>query len=213
MLDLGANIICDAEILVQFAVLGAVYVRTVKQVASPSVALLNVGSEDMKGHDQVRAASAILSHVEFPGRFTGFCEGNDIPKGSVDVVVTDGFTGNVALKVAEGVADLTSGFMKEAFKSSLLARLGALLAYSALKKVKRRTDHRTYNGGMFLGLNGICVKSHGGMDVYGFSRAILVAGNLVKQGYNDRVAHEINQLMNQESFVSSLAAYEQGSVS
>lgn len=209
VLDLGANIACDAEILVQFALMGAIYARAVKGIDNPSVAILNVGSEDMKGHDQVRAAAAILSQVQFPGRFTGFCEGNDIAKGTVDVVVTDGFTGNVALKVAEGVGDLTSSFIRDAFRSSLLARIGALFAYSALKKAKRRMDPRVYNGGMFLGLNGICVKSHGGMDAYGFSRAILVAANLVKNNYSDRVAKEVNQLIGQESFMTSLAAYEQ----
>lgn len=209
VLDLGANIACDAEILVQFALMGAIYARAVKGIDNPSVAILNVGSEDMKGRDQERAAAAILAQVKFPGRFTGFCEGNDIAKGTVDVVVTDGFTGNVALKVAEGVGDLTGSFIRDAFRSSLPARLGALLAYRALKRAKRRMDPRVYNGGMFLGLNGICVKSHGGMDAFGISRAILVAGDLVKQGYNDRVAKEINQLMGQESFMASLAAYEQ----
>lgn len=210
MLDLGANVTCDEEILVQFAVLGAVYARAVKGITSPTVGLLNVGSEEMKGNDQVRAASAILSQVQFPGRFYGFVEGNDIPKGTVDVVVTDGFTGNVALKVAEGVAQLTGHYMKEAFHSSPLAKLGGMLAYGALKKVKNHVDPRYYNGGMFLGLNGICVKSHGGMDAYGFSRAILVASGLVRNGYNKRVAHEIEQLMSQESFVSAQAGLAPG---
>jgi len=206
MLDLGANIACDAEILVQFAVLGAVCARAVKGIQNPTVGLLNIGSEEMKGNEQVRAAAAILSNVDFPGKFTGFIEGNDIPMGKVNVVVTDGFTGNVALKVAEGTAALMSHFMKTALKSSPLAMAGGLLAMGGLKKAKRQMDHRYYNGGMFLGLNGICVKSHGGMDAYGFSRAIAVAAGLVEHGYNTRVAMEIEQLMNQESFVSSLAA-------
>lgn len=208
VLDLGANISCDAEILVQFAILGAVYARAVRGIASPSVGLLNIGSEDMKGHDQLRAASGLLSQVKFPGRFVGFVEGNDIPMGKTDVVVTDGFTGNVALKVAEGVGSLTSDFLKDAFKSSPLAMLGAALASGALKKLKQRLDPRFYNGGMFLGLGGICVKSHGGMDAYGFSRALLVAADLVAQDYNRRVISEIESLMKQESFVSGLAAYE-----
>ncbi len=204
MLDLGANITCDSEILVQFAVLGAVYARAVGGTPNPSVGLLNVGSENMKGHDQVRAAAAVLSSVDFPGKFYGFVEGNDIPMGTVDVVVTDGFTGNIALKVAEGVGGLMGGYLKEALHSSPLAKLGGLLAFRALKQVKERMDARFYNGGMFLGLNGICVKSHGGMDAFGFSRAILVAANLVDNGYNERVAHEIEQLMSQESFFSGL---------
>jgi len=212
MLDLGANVNCDAEILTQFAVLGSVYARVVKNISSPSVGLLNIGSEDVKGNDDVRAAAAILSSVKLPGRYFGFIEGNDIPQGVVDVVVTDGFTGNVALKVAEGVGDLTSHMLKEAFTSSPIAKLGAMLAYGALKRMKKKMDPRFYNGGMFLGLNGICVKSHGGMDVYGFSRAILVAANLVRNDYNRRVAQEIEQLMSQESFFSASAASAGGDV-
>lgn len=205
MLDLGANITCDSEILVQFALLGAVYARAVKGLNNPSVGILNVGAEEMKGPENVRSASSILSAVEFPGCFYGFVEGDDIPKGTVDVVVTDGFTGNIALKVAEGVGFMTSQFLRDSFHSSLVAKLGALLAYGAMKRLKNRVDHRTYNGGMFLGLNGICVKSHGSMDEYGFSQAILVAANLAQNDYNDRVSYEIEQLMGQESFVSSFS--------
>jgi len=206
VLDLGANIICDAEILIQFALLGAVYARVVMGVSNPSIGLLNVGSEEMKGHDQLRAASAVLGSVELPGRYHGFVEGNDIPLGTVDVVVTDGFTGNVALKVAEGVSKLMGDFVKKAFASSLIAKIGGLLSYSALKKTKKLMDPRFYNGGMFLGLDGICVKSHGGMDDVGFANAIKVAANLVEHGFNKRVAIEIDQLMSQESFISSLSA-------
>lgn len=198
MLDLGANVECDSAALVQFAFLGAVYARNVKGIENPSVGLLNVGSEEMKGHENVRGAAAILSKIEFPGRFIGFVEGNDIPTGKIDVVVTDGFTGNVALKVAEGVGDLTGGFLRDALRSSLLARLGALLAYGAMKKVKVRLDPRYYNGGMFLGLDGICVKSHGGMDAYGFSRAVAMAAGLASKGYNKKVAAEISRLMQRE---------------
>lgn len=205
MLDLGANLTCDAEVLVQFAVLGAVYARISKNLAHPTVGLLNIGTEDMKGHDQLRDAANILTNIKFPGRFYGFVEGDDIPDGTTDVVVTDGFTGNVALKVAEGVANLTSHLFKKAFKSTPLAMLGGFLAMGALKRLKQSMDPRAYNGGMFLGLNGICVKSHGGMDAYGFSNAILVAANLVQQGYNERVAQEIEQLMNQESFISEIS--------
>lgn len=205
MLDLGANISCDAEILVQFALLGAVYARVVKGITEPSVGLLNIGSEEMKGHDQIRGAASVLGAVAFPGKFYGFVEGDDLPKGTVDVVVTDGFTGNVALKVAEGVADLTGYLFKKALTGTLLAKLGALLARGALKRLKKQLDPRAYNGGMFLGLNGICVKSHGGMDSYGFAHAILVAANLVEQGYNSRVAEEMEQLMSQESFVTRIA--------
>jgi glycerol-3-phosphate acyltransferase PlsX len=202
MLDLGANLQCDAEILVQFAVLGTVFARITNNVKHPTVGLLNVGSEDMKGHDQVRKAAAVLSNVNIPGHYYGFIEGNDIPAGTTDVVVTDGFTGNIALKVAEGVGSMTSQLLREALGSSLISRLGALLAYGALKRMKNRVDHRRYNGGMFLGLNGVCVKSHGGMDAFGFSHAIEVAANLVEHDYNSRVAAEIEQLMGQESFIN-----------
>ena len=212
MLDLGANLSCDAENLVHFAVLGALFAKVVCGTNNPSVGILNVGSEEMKGHEQVRGAAAILNNVKFPGTFYGFVEGNDVPMGTTDVVVTDGFTGNVALKVAEGVGHMTSTFLKEAFMSSPLAKLGGLLAYGALKRMKQRMDPKYYNGGMFLGLNGICVKSHGSMDDYGFSRAVLVAADLIENGYNDRVADEISLLMEQESFVSVIASQAEGGV-
>lgn len=194
MLDLGANLVCDAAMLTQFAVLGAVYSRAIKGHETPCVGILNVGAEDVKGPDHVREAAAFLAKAEFPGKFYGFVEGDDLFKGVADVVVTDGFTGNIALKVAEGAGKITSFYMKDAFMSSFSAKLGALLARRALAKAKMRMDPRAYNGGMFLGLDGICVKSHGGMDSYGFSRAILVAANLVSQGYNDIVAKEIRAL-------------------
>ena len=124
MLDLGANLECDAEILTQFAVLGAVYARVVQGVSEPTVGLLNVGTEEMKGHDEIRAAAEVLSTVPFPGKYHGFIEGDDITKGTVNVVVTDGFTGNVALKTAEGVAKLMKHFLTDAFKSSPLAIIG-----------------------------------------------------------------------------------------
>jgi glycerol-3-phosphate acyltransferase PlsX len=206
VLDLGANILCDAEILMQFALLGAVYARAVLGIENPTVGLLNIGSEEMKGHDQLRAAASILSSVEFSGRYYGFVEGNDIAAGTVDVIVTDGFTGNVALKVAEGVSHLVSDIMKQAFQSSLLAKCGALLAYSALKKAKKKIDPRYYNGGIFMGLDGICIKSHGGADEIGFANAIKVAASLVEQGFNQRVGSELEHLMSQESFISGLSA-------
>lgn len=208
MLDLGANLDCDAEVLIQFAVLGSVFARVVRNVKAPTVGLLNVGSEDMKGHEELRIAHATLQQITFPGKYYGFIEGNDIPAGTVDVVVTDGFTGNVALKTAEGVAKLTSNMMKDAFKSSPLAMLGGMLAMGALKKMKNKVDARFYNGGMFLGLDGICVKSHGSMDHVGFSSAINVAADLAGNGFNRRVAEEIEQVMSQESFVISAAGSE-----
>ncbi len=205
VLDLGANLECDADILVEFAVLGAVYARVVEGIESPTVGLLNVGTEDMKGHEEVREASAILSKVKFHGIYEGFVEGDDITKGTVDVVVTDGFTGNVALKTAEGVGKLTRQFLKDAFKSSPLAWIGMVFALGALTKLRNRMDPRNYNGGMFLGLNGVCVKSHGGSDVVGTAQAIKVAANLVRNGFNQRVAMEIDQLVKQGCFAQTEA--------
>jgi phosphate acyltransferase len=194
MLDLGANLECDADVLVEFAVLGSVYARQVRGIENPTVGLLNVGSEDMKGHDELRKAAKILQTIPFHGRYVGFIEGNDIPAGKVDVVVTDGFTGNIALKVAEGVGKLTSHILKDSFKSSYLSMLGALLSRKAFQRAKDRMDTRLHNGGMFLGLNGVCVKSHGSMDALGFSQAVLVAAHLTSNNFNQKVAEEMASL-------------------
>jgi glycerol-3-phosphate acyltransferase PlsX len=202
VLDLGANLECDAELLVQFAVLGSVYARVVRGHEVPTVGILNVGSEDMKGHEELRNAASILQQVKFPGKYHGFVEGNDITAGTVDVIVTDGFTGNVALKVAEGVGKLTTHMLKQSLKSSPLSMLGAVLAYGALKGLKKRMDPRLYNGGMFLGLDGVCVKSHGGMDEVGIANAIKVAADMVSASFNARVAQEIQQVLSQESFIT-----------
>lgn len=203
MLDLGANLECTAEMLVQFAILGSVYARVVRGHGQPSVGLLNIGSEDVKGHDEIREAAAILQQVKFPGRYAGFVEGNDIPMGTVDVVVTDGFTGNVALKTAEGVSKLITTVLKRKLKASPLAMFGALLASGALKKLKNEMDPRLYNGGMFLGLDGVCVKSHGGMDAIGFCNAILHAAEIADKNFNVRVAAEIAEVMSQEQQIKS----------
>lgn len=205
MLDLGANLECDPEMLVQFAILGAVYARNVKKIDRPLVGLLNIGSEEMKGHDELRQAARVLANVQFPGRFYGFIEGNDIPAGTVDVVVTDGFSGNVALKVFEGVGHMAGVYIRHAFKSSLLATLGGMFAYGSLHRLKKQLDPRLYNGGMFLGLNGVCVKSHGGSDDVAVANAILRAADLIATDFNARVAAEIDSIMNQESFLTSMS--------
>lgn len=202
VLDLGANLSCDAEILTQFAVLGAVYARVVQGIPKPTVGLLNVGTEEMKGHEEIRSAASILSSVPFPGKYAGFIEGSDITKGTVDVVVTDGFTGNVALKTAEGVGKLSKDLLTQAYKSSPLAMLGYLLSRGAINRMKNKIDPRKYNGGMFLGVNGICVKSHGGSDIEATESAIIKAHDLIRNGFNKRVADEIEQLMSQEKFIS-----------
>src|SRR4051794_12202034 len=150
MLDLGANVECDAENLVQFALMGDVFARTVLGLVEPTVGLLNIGSEDLKGNDAVRAAGARLRDGFLPIRFHGFVESNDIPAGTVDVVVTDGFTGNIALKTAEGTAKLFSESLRAAFHHSIMARIGYVFARGALKKLAARIDPRRYNGAMFL---------------------------------------------------------------
>ncbi len=197
MLDLGANQECDAGVLVQFAMLGAVYARVVMNIETPTVGLLNIGTEDVKGREEIREAAAILSQLKFHGKYHGFVEGNDISKGTVNVVVTDGFTGNVALKTIEGTGKLISQFLKDTFKSSIFAMAGYALASGAMRKLKARINPSNYNGGMFLGLTGVAVKSHGGSDVLGTENAILVAANLVKNGFNKRVAAEMEDVMAQ----------------
>ncbi len=194
MLDLGANIECDADNLVQFAVMGAIFARNVLGIPEPTIGLLNVGAEQLKGNDAVRAAAEALRSQPIPGRFYGFIEGNDIPGGAVDVVVTDGFTGNVALKLAEGMGKLYSGFLQQSFRSSIMATLGYLMARSAFARLRERVDPRRYNGGMFLGLSGVCVKSHGGIDAFGFANAIGVAVDMVVQGFNERISEELARL-------------------
>ncbi len=193
VLDLGANVDCTADNLTQFAVMGEVFSRTVLGVVKPTVGLLNVGIEEMKGNETVRSAAKLLQQGHLPIEFHGFIEGDDITAGTVDVVVTDGFTGNVALKAAEGTSRLYSEFLRAAFKQSLFSRLGYLLARSALATVRDRVDPRRYNGGMFLGLNGIAVKSHGATDMLGFANAIDVAFDMATQGFNDKVIAELNQ--------------------
>jgi glycerol-3-phosphate acyltransferase PlsX len=194
MLDLGANIECDADNLVQFALMGDAFARTVLGLLHPTVGLLNVGSEDLKGNDAVRAASTKLRSPDAPVKFHGFIEGNDIAAGTVDVVVTDGFTGNVALKTAEGTARMFGEFVRAAFKHSVLARIGYLFAADALKKMRQRMDPRRYNGAMLLGLNGIVVKSHGGADALGFANAIGVAVDMKVNGFVDQIRDELARI-------------------
>jgi phosphate acyltransferase len=193
-LDLGANAECDAANLVQFAVMGEVFARAVLGIAKPTVGLLNIGTEEAKGHDTIREAAAALRASDLPIEFRGFVEGTDVTSGKVDVVVSDGFTGNVALKVAEGTVALYTQFLREAFRSTMLAKLGYFLARPALQLVRQRLDPRRYNGAMFLGLNGIVVKSHGATDALGFANAIGVAVDLVQQGTNERITAELHRL-------------------
>jgi glycerol-3-phosphate acyltransferase PlsX len=194
MLDLGANVVCDETNLTEFAVLGSVFAKTVLGLDEPSVGLLNVGAEEVKGHEALRDAAAMLRVEGSPVNLHGFIEGNDIGTGTVDVVVTDGFTGNIALKAMEGTAKLYTDFVRDAFKTSSFAKLGYLFASGAWRKLRKRVDPRRYNGGVFLGLNGVCVKSHGGTDDVGFAYAVGVAVDLVRYSFNDRAADELRRL-------------------
>lgn len=194
VLDVGANVESDAEQLVEFAIMGEAFHAAVHGGDKPTIGILNVGSEDMKGHEEVREAARILREGGFGLAYKGFVEGDDIAKGTVDVVVTDGFTGNIALKTAEGVARFISALMKEALTSSVPAKAGALLALPALRRMRQKIDPGAINGGPLLGLNGIVVKSHGGADAKGYGNAIRIAVELARSDYLKKVSESLNRL-------------------
>jgi len=195
MLDLGANIECSAENLVQFAIMGAAYARAVLGLPKPTVGLLNVGVEELKGHEQLKNAAAILQAASnLPLSYQGFVEGDSIGKGDVDVVVTDGFTGNVALKTIEGTARFITELLKNAFTSSLRTKLGYTLAKSGLGSLREHLNPNNHNGGMLLGLNGLVVKSHGGADADGFASAITTAIDLVNGKLIEAIAEDLQNL-------------------
>jgi len=204
MLDLGANLECDEENLVQFALMGRAFYRSVLGKKDPSVGLLNVGEEEQKGHDYLRFAAQQLMSPDLKVNYAGFVEGSDLVRGDVDIIVTDGFSGNIALKTAEGVASLFVKMLRQSFKSSIIANFGYLLARVALKEFRSKMDPRRYNGAVFLGLNGIAVKSHGGTDELGFSNAIEVAANLVDHGFipDVRKAIEKTKLIREEKKIA-----------
>jgi glycerol-3-phosphate acyltransferase PlsX len=194
VLDVGANIQSDAAQLVEFAVMGAAFHHAVHGSTRPTVGLLNVGSEEQKGHESVREAARILKETSLDLNYQGFVEGDDIAKGSVDVIVTDGFTGNVALKTAEGLARFFANELRSSLTSSPLAMLGAFLAQGALRKLRARMDPGAVNGGPLLGLNGIVVKSHGGTDARGFASALQVTANLARSDFSKEVRRNFERL-------------------
>ena len=185
VLDVGATIGADARQLVEFAILGEAMARCLFGLEKPTVGLLNIGVEEIKGVEQVKEAARILRELTLPFEFAGFVEGDDIGKGTVDVVVTEGFTGNIALKTAEGTAKQLSSYLKQVLTRTWLSKLGAVLASGAFAALRDRMDPRKHNGGVFLGLNGVVVKSHGGTDALGFATAIDVGIEMVR---NDLVA-------------------------
>ncbi len=195
VLDLGADIAADAEQLVEFAIMGVVFARAVQGKPNPSVGLLNIGSEELKGHESIREAARLIRESNLQMNFHGFVEGDDIGKGTVDVVVTDGFTGNVALKTAEGIARMLTDLLRESLKSSLMSKIGALIAMKALKQFGAKLDPRSVNGAVFLGLNGIVVKSHGGTDGIGFCQAISVAASMGESRFKSEVEDNLRRLV------------------
>ncbi|HHO81876.1 MAG TPA: phosphate acyltransferase PlsX [Halothiobacillus sp.] len=197
MLDLGANVECDAEHLFQFAVMGSALVEAFDENASPRVGLLNVGAEAIKGNDTVKAAARLLENG--PINYIGFVEGDDIYRGGVDVVVCDGFTGNVALKSSEGVAKMLSAFLKEEFSRGPLSKLAALVATPVLNSLKHRLDPGRYNGASLLGLQGIVIKSHGGADAASFANAIEVALREVEKDVPRRIDQRLGQLLTERN--------------
>ncbi|HXT79179.1 MAG TPA: phosphate acyltransferase PlsX [Acetobacteraceae bacterium] len=194
MLDLGANVQCDTRNLVQFAVMGDVFARTVLGLTAPTIGLLNVGSEELKGDDTVRQAAEILRASHIGPQFHGFVEGHDIAAGTTDVVVTDGFTGNVALKTGEGALKLIGDLLRQVFTHGIAAKIAYLLARPGLDRLREWLDPRRYNGAVMVGLNGVVVKSHGGTDAQGFAHAVDVAMDMVVHRFNDHIREDLARI-------------------
>lgn len=208
VLDVGANVECDAEQLVEFAIMGAAFHHAVHGSVRPTVGVLNVGSEEEKGHDEVRGANALLRATTFDLDYRGFVEGNDIAKGTVDVIVTDGFTGNIALKTAEGLARFFANELKSTFTSGPLELIGALFASGGLGRMRKRMDPGAVNGGPLLGLNGIVVKSHGGADARSFASAIRVAADLARSDFAAEIDRNMQRLTATLSETTAMAPAE-----
>jgi glycerol-3-phosphate acyltransferase PlsX len=194
VLDVGANLEADAAQLVSFAIMGEAYARAILGIEKPTIGILNIGSEEMKGHDEIREAHDWLRNSSLDLDYHGFIEGDDISSGTVDVIVTDGFTGNVALKAGEGVARMLGTRVREALTSGLFSKLGAVLAMGGLKRLREQMNPSNVNGGVLLGLGGVSVKSHGGTDSRGFARACELAADLATSHYRDEVAANLNKI-------------------
>ena len=190
MLDMGATVEADARNLCQFAVMGDAFARALLGINSPSIALLNVGEEEIKGNDTLKTAYHALKEVHNLN-FQGFCEGTDIGRGNVDVVVTDGFTGNITLKTIEGTAHFVATSLKRALKSSVFGMIGYAISNKALIPFKRKMDPRSHNGAVFIGLNGITVKSHGNADTFAFANAVDLAYELINNDVNGKITEEL----------------------
>ncbi len=197
MLDVGADVRADEHDLLQYALMGASYARNGLGLERPRVGLLNVGTEEHKGRPELKAAHELIGRRSAQGglEFVGFVEGGDIPSGRVDVIVTDGFTGNVALKTAEGTAGLIADLLRDAFRATPLSRIAALLATGALRRLNRRIDPRRVNGGVFLGLNGTVIKSHGSADSTGVAAALGLGVRLARARFSDRLAARVARVL------------------
>ncbi|QMU60721.1 MAG: phosphate acyltransferase PlsX [Gammaproteobacteria bacterium] len=197
MLDLGANVGCSSQHLLQFAVMGSVLANAADEIKHPKVGLLNVGEEEIKGNEQVKEAHEVLKQSGL--NYIGYVEGDDIYCGDVDVVVCDGFVGNVSLKTSEGVAKIVAYYAKEEFTRNLFTKLCGLLAMPVLKAFKKRIDPRRYNGASLLGLRGVVVKSHGGADAYSFQHAIRIAHIEASQQVPKKIASRIEKYLTQDN--------------
>jgi len=195
VLDLGANVDCSAEHLFQFAVMGSALAEAMDRMSEPRVGLLNIGEEEIKGNDQVKQASRIISQSGL--NYVGYVEGDDIYKGQVDVVVCDGFVGNVALKSAEGASSIISKFMREEFSRNLLTKAAYLVARPIIRRLRNRIDHRRYNGASLLGLRGIVLKSHGSADAYAYRRAIETAVQEVRTSVPALIDNRLEMMLSE----------------
>lgn len=194
VLDVGATIGADAEALVDYALMGSAMARALFDLKRPRVGLLNIGVEEVKGLEEIRSAGNQLREIDLPGlEYHGFVEGDDLGGGGVDVVVTEGFTGNIALKSAEGTAKQVAGYLREAMSRTLMARIGYLFARQAFSRVREKMDPRKVNGAVFLGLNGVVIKSHGGTDAEGFSSAIDVGHNMIRNSLMEKIANDLEK--------------------
>ena len=194
ILDLGANVDCTSEHLLQFAIMGSLLVTAITQIAKPKVALLNIGEEDIKGNDMVKQTACLLAACDAID-YVGYIEADAVFSGQVDVVVCDGFVGNVALKTMEGAVKMLMHYVRQAFHANYLVRLAVLLAYPLLKRIKKQVDPAHYNGASLLGLNGIVVKSHGGANTRAFLQAIREAVTEVKTNVPERIRSQVASLL------------------
>jgi glycerol-3-phosphate acyltransferase PlsX len=206
MLDLGANTECDGTNLAEFAIMGNIFAKIALGIENPRVALMNIGAEEMKGKNEIHVAAHIIKNSNLNLNFTGYIEPHDIPKDKADVIVADGFSGNIALKSVEGTCHLVMKLIKQSIKESFFAKFGLPFMIGAMRKMKKTMDPRLYNGAMFVGLNGLSVKSHGGTDAFGFSVAVENAARLVRKDFVASIRKELENIDLEE--LSQEACYE-----